>query len=55
MMPENEEPLRSQEFIETTIQSLEEVQSMMEYEEEESKELFMINDRLSKELKDTLI
>jgi hypothetical protein len=42
MLPENEEPLRSQEFLETTKLAIEEVQNMIEHEEEESKELFMI-------------
>jgi hypothetical protein len=45
MLPESEEPLRSQEFLETTKQALEEVQKMIE-QDKESKELFMINDGL---------
>jgi hypothetical protein len=49
MLPENEEPLRSQEFLETTKLALEEVQNMIE-QEEESKELFMIKESFLKEL-----
>ena len=51
MIPENDEPLRSQEFLDTTKQALEEVQKMIE-QEEESKDLFMISENL---LKGTLI
>ena len=41
MIPENEEPLRSQDFLETTKEALGELQDLIE-QEEESKELFMI-------------
>jgi hypothetical protein len=45
IIPENEEPLRGQDFLATTKEVIEEVQDLID-QEEESKELFMINSSL---------
>ena len=55
MEPENEEPLRSQDFLDVTKQAMEEVKDLIEQDEESKKELFMIKKDFSKELEGTLL
>ena len=55
MVPENEEPLRSQDFLDVTKQAMEEVKDLIEQDEESKKELFMIKKDFSKELEGTLL